>query len=155
MELRAALKRVGATIVKEKIPELEEEEPNGSATLFLRVDLDLGERWAELVQELLLSSIGKKFAFDVSKYFYASQGSVRYLWRVVVTGNVKRALEHWAQVAIQVVAARNPEITSMPLIGRANYEFDPLRGKLKGAPDIHPDQAASLVSLAAGSGIPS
>lgn len=154
MELGAALKRVGAQIVKQKIADPTEEQPVGSATHFLRIHPDHGDRWSELVQELILSSLGKKkFGFDVSKYFYASHGKVCYLWRVVTTGDVVAALDHWSQVALQVAASRSPEITSIPLIGRANYEFDPARGKLKGGHDIHPDQAAGLVSLAASGGI--
>lgn len=145
MELRTALKRVGAIIVKEKIAETE-------ATLYLRVDPAQGEVWVAAITEFLLGVDGKTYKVDLSKYFYVSEGAIRYLWRVVLTGAVEAALGRFGAAAMQAVMARTPEMTSFPLVGRIQYPCDPARGLLKGGHDL--ETTPGLLSAALGSGIP-
>lgn len=143
MQLGVALKRVGATIVKEKLGATE-------ATYYLRVDPDQGAKWVDTVTAFLVGSAGKPHTADISKYFYASQGSVKYLWRVVLAGDagdVSSALTLFGACAVQAAMAHAPEITSIPLVGRARYPYDPARGKIKGAHEV--DTALGLVGMAA------
>lgn len=141
MQLGDALKRVGATIAKEKIEET-------AATLYIRVDPDYGERWVEAMTQFMLVAASKDIQLDVSKYFYVSGGSVRYLWRVVISGAVSTALSLFGSGAMAVAMAHAPEINSFPLVGRAKYEFDPAKGKIKGGHEH--DQALGIINMAVG-----
>lgn len=143
MKLNQALTRVGATIAQEKIQEK-------AATVYLRVDPDQGDKWTDTVTEFLVGSRGKSFKIDVSKYFFEQHGGVKYLWRIVVDGDVTAALSLLGACAMQVSMQHAPEVKSMPLIGRIEYPFDPARGKLKGAHDV--DASTALVSAAIGGG---
>jgi hypothetical protein len=134
------LKRVGATIVKEKLGDAE-------ATYYLRVDPDQGAKWVDAVSAFLTGSSGKPYSADISKYFYASQGSVRYLWRIVLSGDVNSALTLFGACAVQAAMAHAPEITSIPLVGRIRYPYDPARGKIKGAHEV--DTAMGVIGAAA------
>lgn len=145
MQLSAVLKKVGATVVKEKVADRE-------ATLYLRVDPEQGAKWVDAVTTFLLGCETKPFKADVSKYFYAERGAVKYLWRMVVTGEVQEALQFFGAAAMESQIRHAPEITSMPLVGRKVYPFDPARGMLKGSHDI--EEAAGLVSMAVGGGVP-
>jgi hypothetical protein len=144
VQLSQALKRVGAEVVKESVGDKD-------ATFYLRVDPDQGQKWVECVTAFLLG-LTKAYTVDLSKYFYASGGEVKYLWRCVIRGDVTQAQSEWAQCAMQAHMNNVPEITSFPLVGRVQYAYDPLRGKLKGVHDV--DQAAGLVSMAIGGGAP-
>lgn len=141
MQLGDALKRVGATIAKEKIEE-------AVATLYIRVDLDQGERWVEAMTEFMLVAASKEIQLDVSKYFYVASGSVRYLWRIVITGAVNTALSLFGSCALAVAMAHTPEINSFPLVGRVKYEFNPAKGKIKGGHEH--DQALGIINMAVG-----
>lgn len=148
MKLNQALKRVGASIAQEKINDK-------SATIYLRVDPDQGEKWVETVTEFLIGAEGKAFTADVSKYFFAQHGGVKYLWRIVIEGAVDAALGLLGAAAMQVSVAHAPEIKSMPLIGRVEYPFDPARGKIKGAHQGPGETDGAPMALAmAVSGVP-
>ncbi len=144
MEIVAALKRVGAEVVKTHRAE-------GLMTLYLRVDPDQGAKWVAMVSAFLLATT-TAFKPDVSKYFYASAGEVRYLWRIHVTGDVAAAEALIVTAALESAMAAGTELTSFPLVGRRNYPLDPARGKLKGAHDI--EQAPGLVGVAVSGGVP-
>lgn len=144
MQLGEALKRVGAQVVKEKVEDKR-------ATLFVRVDIEQGAKWVDAVTNLLLSAQGKAFTIDVSKYFYASGGQVKYLWRVVIDGDVADGLALWAACSMQAHMNHVPEITSFPLIGRIKYPFDPAKGLLKGGHEM--DQAPTILNTAIGAGV--
>lgn len=139
MKLSAELGRVGATLVKEKITETK-------ATLFIRVAEERGQVWIEALSSLLLSSADKKeWSLDVSKYFYVSNGAVRYLWRIVIDGETSSCLEHFSRLAFEAAMANRKELDSFPLVGRARYEIDPALGKLKGGHSM--EQASSYVAM--------
>lgn len=144
MQLAAALKRVGAVIVKEKVAEAE-------ATYYLRVDPDQGHKWVDAITGFLVGASNKPFKADVSKYFYASQGSVKYLWRLVISGEVTEALTLLGASALTAAMAHAPEITSIPLVGRATYEYNPAKGKIKGAHDM--DEAQGMLGMAVTGGV--
>ena len=149
MKLNQALKRVGAVIAQEKIAEK-------NATVYLRVDPDQGDRWVDTVTEFLLGAHGKAFTADVSKYFFAAAGGVKYLWRIVIEGDVAEALGLLGAAAMHVSVQHAPEITSFPLVGRIEYTLDPLRGKLKGAHQGpgESDAPPSALAMAVVGGVP-
>jgi hypothetical protein len=146
MQLSAALKRVGGEIRKESITEKQ-------ATLYLRIDPEQGEKWVEAITSFLLQSESKPFTSDVSKYFFVSQGEIRYLWRVFVEGDVTMALQLFGSCVFEAAQRLVPQYDSFPLIGRTHYEFNPAKGKLKGAHDI--EASSAIVSQAIAGGAPS
>lgn len=150
MELGAALKRVGATIVKEKI--LDGVTGGvGVATFYLRVDPDQGDKWVEVISALLISGAERAFTLDVSKYFYVAQGAVKYLWRIIITGDTSAGMLLFGSCALTVSVEHAPEITSFPLVGRAKYPFDPAKGKIKGSYEA--DSAVGIINLAVAGGV--
>ena len=144
MQLAEALRRVGAQVVKEKI---EEEQ----ATFFVRVSIDQGLKWVDAISNFLFSARDASYTLDVSKYFYPSGGEVKYLWRVVITGNVGDALASWAACCMQAHMAHVPEISSFPLVGRVKYPFDPAKGLIKGGHDL--EASPGILSMAIGGGV--
>jgi hypothetical protein len=141
VQLKAALKRIGAEIVKESVKETE-------GTIFLRVDPDQGAKWIDAVTSFLLGAEGKPFTPDISKYFFANGGSIRYLWRMHLTGDVSMAMTFFGSCAIEAAHAHAPEINSFPLVGRATYTFDPAKGKIKGGHDLQ--SSSGILNMAIG-----
>lgn len=130
MKLGAALGRVGATIVKEV-----KADDDSRSTLLLRVAENKGDQWVEAFTELMLQSAAKKgvWTIDVSKYFFTQGGTVRYFWRIIINGKLQEAYELFGRIALEVSMRHTKEISSFPLVGRAEYVRDPARGLLKGA----------------------
>jgi hypothetical protein len=142
MEYEPALKRIGVVVTKQKLAA-------ESLTLYLRVDPQKGEHWVDTVTAFLLGAHGKPYRVDLSKYFYADKATVKYLWRLIVTGeNAQAALVLLAQCALETSVARTKQLDSFPLVGRIEYPFDPARGKIKGAHDQQ--YGDHIVSQAAG-----
>ncbi len=146
MELVAALKRVGGTVVKQNVQMPSAERARGAGTFYVRVDPEAGDKWVDFVTNVLVGAKNKEYTVDISKYFYAENDQVKYLWRIVLTGNVAQGLAMAAASAIASSAQHAEEITSFPLVGRATYEFDPLRGKIKGGHDY--DVGVNILGLA-------
>jgi hypothetical protein len=144
MRLDAALKRVGVTIRST------EKKPDGGVVLLLRVDPSKASLWADTVNEFLLASANEEaWRTDVSKRFFPAQGVVKFFWRVVLSGDVSLAGQALGLAATRAVQ-QGVEVTSMPLIGRKEYPFDPSRGKLKGAHDAATAQSAVAVAVRGG-----
>jgi hypothetical protein len=139
MQLAVVLKRIGAEVVKESIKDTD-------ATLYLRVDPDQGEKWVEVVTAFLMGSQDKPYTVDVSKYFFVSKGAIRYLWRVVLTGEVTTALMLFGSCALEIAQSRVVQFDSFPLVGRATYPFNPAKGQLKGGHDLQ--QSPGILSMA-------
>lgn len=158
MKLEHVLKRIGVTVVST------EKRQNGSVQLLLRLakttqTLNPATLWAVTINEFLLAGAEKQangqlkvsWRADVSKYFYpkADAGVVVFLWRVILMDDVPGAGEALGQAAIRALA-QTVTVKSMPLVGRATYEHDPKRGKIKGAYATGEgggtDVAASLIS---------
>lgn len=139
MKLEDALMRIGASVVKSQIAA-------EKATLFLRVSEERGALWVQALTAFLLGAQQKKtWAPDVSKYFFVSNGSIRYFWRIVITGPTEEALESFSRAALEAAMSNARELSSFPLVGRAEYTFDPARGLLKGAHEL--DKAAQYVAM--------
>lgn len=144
MDLNEALRRVGALVLNKP-----SEQPEAAVTVYLRVDPEQGAKWSDCVQSFLLGAIGRPYKVDVSKYFYADQGAVKYRWRIVVRGeDAKEALVLLAQCAVEAAAAHAPQFDSFPFVGQVRYPRDPATGKLKGGHDL--DEAPRTLALALG-----
>lgn len=139
VQLAAALKRVGAQIVKEKATE-------ATATLLLRVDPEQGEKWVAVITSFLLGISEKSCTADISKYFYVQQGAIRYLWRIVLTGDASGAISFLSSCALEISMTQVKELSSFPLVGRVRYPFDLTHGKLKGGYEL--EQAQAIVAQA-------
>lgn len=142
MRLDMALKRVGVTIVKS------EKRPDGGIVLMLRVDRKMSGLWNDTLTEFLLASAGEKiWRTDVSKFFYpvSDEGVVKFLWRVVLLGDVAAAGAALGRAGVRAVQ-QGVEVTSMPLVGRKNYPFDPANGKIAGAHDSATAQKAIAIA---------
>lgn len=145
MKLEDSLKRVGVTIVRQ------DPAAGGGAVLFLRVADQ--EKWTSVLQGFLPTAEKNRNAgwqADVSKNFFSRDGVVRYLWRVVLSGDAEAAALALGKAAL-AAARSTTEIMEVQLVGRKEYEFDPERGKIKGAHDM----AAAPGILASAIGRPS
>lgn len=143
MKLQVMLKRIGVEIAKESIKK-------ENATVYLRVDPDYGAQWVEVLSAFLLGAQGKTFKVDASKYFYPEHGELKYLWRFYLSGEVDEALQFFGSCVQEVALTHARQFESFPLVGRATYEFNPAKGKLKGG--HHVDEAAGILSMAIGGG---
>ncbi len=132
MRLDQVLPRIGAQIVKHEAAE-------GRVVLFIRVGrqpLQAG-RWKQAVEELLLACDEQKkvtWGVDLSKAFFVQSGAVKYLWRLIFTGDVKKGAENFGSAVMRSLSVGG-EVMSMPLVGQVQYEFDPANGKMKGGHD--------------------
>jgi len=143
MRLDQALARIGVEILKQEVT------ANG-IILLLRAPQDNvnAPRWTSAVKQFLIAAEknnGQSWSADVSKTYFSKAGVVRYLWRLSLNGTVPSAAAALGQAALQALSS-GVEVTSMPLVGRKTYEFDPAKGKLKGAHD--PGRASAAVSAA-------
>jgi hypothetical protein len=138
--LEQVLGRIGVTLVKT--------EPGANRLIaYFRVDPKKQDLWNETVSEFLLASIeppakSAGWSVDVSKWFYPTNGAVRFLWRIVLIGNPQAAGEALGRAASRAVSS-GVEVTSQPLVGRKTFEYDPARGKIGGAHSM--DTAAGLL----------
>ena len=114
--IKVALQRIGAELAKEV-------SKAGSTTLFVRAKD--GDKWQETLVELLQGAAEKassdkepdelKWKLDASKYFFVDQGEVRYLWRLVLTGNAEEGVRYVASTAFRVATKGVKELDSYPL----------------------------------------
>ena len=128
MRLDQALKKVGATVAKN------EKRPDGGLVIFLRVDPKMSGEWNDCLTEFLLASARENtWRVDVSKYFFADPqaATVKYLWRVILMGDINQASGALARAAIRSIQ-QQVEVMSQPLVGRKNYVHDPANGKTAG-----------------------
>lgn len=152
MKIDQILKKIDVTLVR-----VEKSQDGRTLTLYLRINRSerTFQRWRAVVEEVLLAAdhnVAEKLGWkiDVSQYYYVSpEKVVRYLWRVILTGNVRAGAEALGQAILRVLS-QGADVTSMPLVGRKQYAFDPAAGKMKGAHD--PRDVASIVSQGIGSG---
>jgi len=133
MRLDQALAKIGVQVI-EANPQA------GQLTIHLRVLRDHqglnASRWNKAASKLvtLAESSGRKSGSwdgEVAKVLSANAGVVTYTWRVVLTGNVKTAQRIFGEAALEALRT-GVEVTSAPLIGQVQYEYDPAKGKLKG-----------------------
>lgn len=124
MSLKESMQRVGASIVKV-------ESGKDKAVLYLRLEDGSFDSWRSCIEELLLSQTAE-WSADVSKYFFAGGGVVKYLWRIIFSGDTKQGAAALARAAHRS-RVQTVELGSQPLVGRKEYPFDPLSGKIAGA----------------------
>jgi hypothetical protein len=144
VKLESIFKRLGVEIVKTLQP------APGQVTLFLRVGQGSGDKWRTVLEEYI-PGLDPKAGVEVSKVFFANEGNLRYLWRFKVVTTPEKlpaVLEDFGNTAIRTFAS-TVEVTSVPLIGRATYSFDPTTGKTKG---VQPPGAAGALLAASGLG---
>lgn len=149
MQLNKILEKIGVTVVR-----VEKPSSGDSLRLFLRVGRDPRQfsQWKGVVEEFILAgeeNVAKKpdvgWACDISQAYYPTkEQTVRYLWRVIITGNRRVGAESFGQAVLRVVS-QSAEVTEMPLVGRKEYAFDPANGKMKGAHNSK--SAAALISV--------
>jgi hypothetical protein len=148
MSIQAALKRIGVEIAKEA-----KSKDGLRTTLYLRISPDYNHIWPAVISRFLLGSVKKAgYTTDVSKYYYAEAGYVKYLWRIQLTATEALGMEEAKSLLAQSALAANmeaaPEITSFPLVGRAVYRYDPAQPlKLKGGHDINDSQRALAFAI--------
>lgn len=150
MKVDQILKKIGVTLVR-----VEKNKNRETLILYLRINRSerTFQQWRAVVEEVLLAAdenVAKKLGWkiDVSQYYYVSpEKAVRYLWRAILTGNVRAGAEALGQAVLRVVS-QGTDVTSMPLVGRKQYAFDPAAGRMKGAHD--PRDATAIVSQGIG-----
>jgi len=134
MELEAAMAQIGAEVVKT-------EEKGTTFRVWCRIPTK-GSVWSTVLREVLSRS-GAEWSVDVSKSYFVKDGSIRFLWRLIFSGDVGAATAAVVQCLDRSQGER--EVTSMPLVGRVEYEFDPARGKTKGAHNAKDNVAAVVI----------
>jgi hypothetical protein len=149
MRLDQLLKRIGAELVKA-------EQANGRVVLFVRAGTaaEQATRWKLVIEGVLLAhheQKGPRWDLDLSKAFFVNEGgAIRYLWRFVLTGDVKRGAES-VGFAVSRALATGAEITEMPLVGQVQYPFDPQNGRIKGGHTSERAARARAVAMSGGS----
>lgn len=144
MRLDQVLARIGVEIVKS-------EPTKTKVVLFLRAGRKPQHiaQWKRTIEEYLSAEAEqreKSWSCDISRSYYLAQAkAVKYLWRVIITGDVRTGAESFGQAALRSLSAGGAEVMSMPLVGQVNYEFNPAEGKMKGGHP--PDRARAAVTL--------
>lgn len=117
--MKAALKRIGGEIVSE------DKLSNGSVRVLLRIGKSKQhqEYWADAVERVLLhlvdpppSTKKMNWGVDISRYYYASKAEqkVKYLWRLVFTGDLDVG-KNFVRSAIIESVSESSEVKSFPL----------------------------------------
>jgi len=106
-------------------------------------------RWRALVDHILITAEeAKTWSIDISKRFYAQRGSVRWMWRIIMRGNLKDCQISLTQATINTLRIGN-EVNEVPLVGQSNLVPDPKNGKFKGAyPRDDEDRGSQAVASA-------
>jgi len=124
----------------------------GELTLVLRIptkDPIVPARWHSWMSHILAASEkAKAWKVDVSKFFYSENGSMKYRWRIVFSGNVKQGQHMGVQAALNALRT-GVEVNEIELIGQENLIPDPRNGKFKGAYKRGENDVASQVVASA------
>lgn len=111
-------------------------------------------RWTALLGDILpvAEKVGRnpvpKWELEVTKRFYSQNGSLRYLWRVTMRGNLAACQAAIVAATINTLRVGH-ELTEVPLIGQLNVAPDPKNGRFKGAyPRNDDDRASQAVASA-------
>ncbi len=156
MRVDQAFNKAGFEIIEAK-------KDSNVVTFMVRVPLQnsiVPLRWKMMMEQILplAEDVGTKqkvkWEIDISKRFYAKNGSVRYIWRVRMGGDLASCQLALVQATLNALRSGN-EVTSVPLVGQISLKPDPANGKYKGAyPRTEDDRASSVVAsaFAVGSG---
>ena len=107
-QLAPSLRHLGAMVVEVR------ERSATNVQILLRVGPERAAHWPEFIAELL--STESDVALDVSKVFFKDAGAVRYLWRVVISGDLEVGLRDIAAAASSVVG-RHSQVDEVQLLG--------------------------------------
>jgi hypothetical protein len=154
-QIQVALNRIGAEVVR-----VEKGDTRRVYSIRVKNEPVLAARWKSIVEAFLLGTAEVqtrnekgRWQADISKWFFPLQGSVRYLWRIMIMAEdaegIERGENMFSMMALDALR-EGVEVTSMPLVGRKNYEFDPRTGKTKGAHSMK--DSALLIASMVGSG---
>lgn len=111
-------------------------------------------RWKNLLADILplaehiAGTPNPKWELEVSKRFYSRAGTVRYLWRVVMKGDLAACQTALVRATLNSLRVGN-ELSEVPLVGQVTYTPDPKNGKFKGAYPRDDDDLASRAVAAA------
>ena len=150
MRLDQILTRIGAAIVKT------DNNPQ-KVVLFIRSGRSQRQlaQWRTMVEEYLgahASLTTPKWGLDISRSYYITEAkAVKYLWRIILTGDVRNGAEAFSRAVIRSITVGGGEVTSMPLIGNTPYVFDPAKGKMKGGHDGKTAAQARSAGMSGGS----
>lgn len=115
---------------------LEANKKDDSMTLMLRVPTNhpiVPLRWKSWMEHILSSAEkAKNWSIDISKVFYVQNGTMKYRWRVVMSGNMKQAQHMGVHAALNALRA-GVEVNEIELTGQENLTPDPRNGKFRGA----------------------
>ena len=123
----------------------------GSLVFDVRVPMRglIPARWKTFMSTILPTAeqVGKnptpKWGLEISKRFFSQKDVVRYLWRVVMTGNLA-ACQALVVTATLDSLRTGVEVSEVPLVGQTNMLPDPTKGRFKGAyPKTEGDDAAA------------
>lgn len=148
MRLDQILLRIGAEIVKT-------DNTPTKVVLFVRSGREQRQlqQWRKMIEEYLGAATNQpKWQLDISRSYYITAAkAVKYLWRIIITGDVRSGAEAFGQAVTRSVAVGVSQVTSMPLIGNVQYPYDPANGKMKGGHDLGRAAQARTAGLSGGS----
>lgn len=130
---------------------------NNKITMLVRIpgnDNVVVARWRQWLEDVLVMAERKAaqseggWGLDVSKKIYSEKGSIKYIWRVVITGNIVAAQAVMTQSTINALRV-GVELDSIELVGASSNRPDPKNGKFKGV-YTNSNEHNAAVSLALG-----
>lgn len=149
MRVDQAFKRAGFEIVGAT---------KGDSTIVFDVRIPLQDRipmrWKGLLADVLplAETVARqsppKWELEITKRFFSRSGVVRYLWRVVMKGNLAACQAVLVSSTLNALRVGN-ELTEVPLVGQLSVAPDPKNGRFKGAyPRNDDDRASQAVAMA-------
>lgn len=124
-----------------------------SLVMAVRVPLDhdiIPIRWKTMMEHVLVaaehvaSKPVTKWEVDIAKRFFSRNGSVRFLWRIHMKGDLAACQVALVTATLNSLRTGN-ELSEVPLIGTRPSGPDPASGKFKGAYPRNDDDRASQV----------
>jgi hypothetical protein len=89
-------------------------------------------RWKAWMDGVLgAAEKAKAWGVDVSKVFYSERGQMKYRWRIIMRGDIKKAQHMCVQAAVNSLRT-GVEVNEVELIGQENLTPDPRNGKFRG-----------------------
>ncbi len=145
MRVDQAFRRAGFEII-------EANKDNGVLTFSVRVPLQqeiVPTRWKMMMEQILVTaetvaSKSQKWEIDIAKRFFSRSGTVRFLWRIQMKGDLAACQAALVQATLNALRTGN-ELREVPLIGQKSLVPDPRNGKFKGAYPRNDDDRASQV----------
>lgn len=160
MRLDQAFKKAGFEIVS-----AQKDAQGGKRLVFdVRVPIQgqIPNRWKLMMEEVLITAEiferkeNVKWQVDISKRFFAKNNIVRYLWRVVMSGDLAACQAVFVSSVLASLRSGN-ELKEVPLVGNVDLSPDLKNGRVRGAYTRGDEDRASGVVASAmmgGGGVP-